>query len=509
MLKRRIARWGLGRNQNEAVVAEALRIAIQRETQSKKTAFIIGNRTVTRKEIDRYLQRKGICDAHSFITNSHRKAPTSAIIPYTPPQTPPPPDAFNRSNLVRPVDDAYHENDTSASQSQFSVFATAEALITTLSGSYQLQTPLGGPPELELLRKAFLSNDAYYRSIYAFGTFTTSNMTVSEADERLDIFTSGMWRGRDLLIEGEFESAFKCFNEAFGSINAITVQHSRRFLPELFEMFLNFQLEERFDILQSLLNFISQICNISGNRNAWLLQIIEPLLQLNRADRIDVVERLMQNVVSHFKRNVGEDHPETKSILKALSRSAFRRKPVSQAIGHLQAILQDDQAIASMSIYENCNLLVELALCHRVQNRFDDSVDWAQQAWKQADILDSVFHQTDIKVRCLRVMSYVEKKRGNWQAAYDLGKEAVKISSIGLGSEDSLTALVRVESTDLQNQAMASGAELFLGEMPQSSNHLVDNRELDLMEQCANQSEPGITLMAPSPGVLSWGYSTN
>jgi hypothetical protein len=225
---------------------------------------------------------------------------------------------------MRPIDDFYPEKGTSASQTEFFVFPTAEALFSTISCSQQLQAPLAGPPELELLRKALLSNDAYYRSIHAFATFTTiSTTTLAKFDELLDIFTSGMWRGRDLLIEGEFQSAFKCFDEAFDSINAITVQRSRRFLPELFEMVLNFQLEDSFDILQSLLCFISQICNVNRNRNKWLSQIMVSLLRMNRADRIDAVDRLMQNVFSHFETNVGQDHPETKSIHKALPQSVF------------------------------------------------------------------------------------------------------------------------------------------------------------------------------------------
>jgi tetratricopeptide (TPR) repeat protein len=459
MLKSRLGNWGVGRNLREGDIVEALRIAFQREArEGKKTDFVIRNKTVTRRDIARYLGRKGIRDFRDFVDKSTKRGDPSLIHPYTPPPTRP----------VSPVvvdpfsfcDEIVLAGTTRSHPDDFLHFFCSRSSSENAFAFSQISTPLADPPELELLHDALLSNDLYIRSIFPNHYPPGDSPPFEGGSDDLSDFTNGMWRGRDLLIEQEYKEAFKHFNKAFVAVQSLLETNHRGFLPEFFEMLLNFQLEEQVDILQSLLQFITHMSVSNGGLQNLVSRITMPLLQMNRQTRLEAVERLMNNVLENFQSNIGQDHPESKSIQKALTRSLVRRKPLSKAIFHLESLLEYDQAIPSMPHYDRCNVLVELALCHRAQYRLDDAAQWIATAWQAADGLESLFHQADIRVRCLRLMSYIEKKKENWQAAYDLAKRAVSISTVGMGETDSLTALVRDEFTTIKAQACEAGVAI-------------------------------------------------
>jgi hypothetical protein len=110
---------------------------------------------------------------------------------------------------------------------------------------YHIPLLLAGAPQLELLQHALVLNRGYYDYISeASNTWRarSSNhntpLDFSECEE-LKGFTTGIWRGRDLLLEGQVPKAFICFDHAFASIHGILKNQSRKFLPELYDMLLN------------------------------------------------------------------------------------------------------------------------------------------------------------------------------------------------------------------------------------------------------------------------------
>ena len=84
-----------------------------------------------------------------------------------------------------------------------------------------------------------------------------------------------MWRGRDLLIEQGCMDAFQHFNKAFAVIKSLLETNRSGFLLEFFEMLLDFQLEERFDILGALLCFIAEMAKSKSGLHNTVSRIAE------------------------------------------------------------------------------------------------------------------------------------------------------------------------------------------------------------------------------------------
>jgi hypothetical protein len=66
MLKKRIKKWDLDRDHKQADMLYAVHIALERESQGKKTAFLIRGRVVSVEEIQHYFCRKGVQDLRSL-----------------------------------------------------------------------------------------------------------------------------------------------------------------------------------------------------------------------------------------------------------------------------------------------------------------------------------------------------------------------------------------------------------------------------------------------------------
>ena len=84
MLKKQIKSWDLDRNHKQADMLYALRVALQRAAQGKKTVFLIRGRIVTFHNVKKYFRRKGIHDLESLMTGASTAAPTTRIDCRTP-----------------------------------------------------------------------------------------------------------------------------------------------------------------------------------------------------------------------------------------------------------------------------------------------------------------------------------------------------------------------------------------------------------------------------------------
>ncbi|KAE9381186.1 hypothetical protein N431DRAFT_476070 [Stipitochalara longipes BDJ] len=84
MFKKRIKKWNLDRNHKQADMLYAVKIALNREAQGKKTAFVIRGRVVTFEEVQYYFRRKGIRDLRALVKDEDDVNPTTRIECHTP-----------------------------------------------------------------------------------------------------------------------------------------------------------------------------------------------------------------------------------------------------------------------------------------------------------------------------------------------------------------------------------------------------------------------------------------
>ncbi|KAF3918148.1 hypothetical protein ABW20_dc0100696 [Dactylellina cionopaga] len=455
MLKKRMKDWKITSYHKDSDIAEAVRITADREKINKRTILKIGDKWVSQEDILKYLRRKHVRNQRTWASKVlDSKQPVSTIEPYTPPPTPP-----------ATGDSDEPEEQMSANELDSLRFQAARHTFISTYSQEHIRVLIQGPHESEMLSKALWNTDFYCQKL--FFTEDRSPGLSDLTSDQLNDFTNAMWKGWDFLFDDN-PGAFDYFRAGFISLEKLVKSHNRRFLPELLEMLLNLQLEPQIDILEKLLRQISGLCREYSLTDDMLYHIIESLLALDNTSRLEAVDRLMNNVRAHFTFKLGQGNPETKSIEKALTRSAFRKLPVSKAISRLEYMFQEEPSAgtsAMMNLYNKCNICIELALCYRSQTQRDpdkivDVEAWITQAMLLASGLDSEFHRADIRVRCHRVMSYVERKKGNWQTAYEHWKDAVVESSDGLGSTDSLTVLVESELADFMARASLNGVAL-------------------------------------------------
>ncbi|KAK6525875.1 hypothetical protein TWF281_010919 [Arthrobotrys megalospora] len=458
MLKKRMREWKITSYHKEPDIAEAVRITADREKINKKTVFTIGEKRVTQEEIQRYLRRKGIRNPRAW-ASAVVKRPASVIQVHTPapsrPSSPSPDASSGRSESSDDIEEIDRNSELSANALERRRFQEACDVFVSTASREHINQLVRGPHESQMLEAAIWNTDYYCDMLFVLEDLNPGLADLTS--DALNDFTNGMWKGWDYLFDDNM-IAFTYFREGFASLDKLVHSHNRRFLPELLEMLLNLRLEPRVDVLQILLQRLAELYKTSDPK---LYEVFLSLLSLDNWNRLEVVERLMNKVSERFGRKLGPTHPETKSIQKALTRSVFRKLPVSKAITELQTrIVEDEEEITQELLYKKCNVCIELALCYRSRGDIAQVEAWILQAMLLSGELTSTFHQADISVRCHRVMSYVERNKGNWQAAYGHWQAAVFESSIGLGSTDSLTVLVESELRDFVKRAQRNGIVL-------------------------------------------------
>ncbi|KAF3181107.1 hypothetical protein TWF788_006608 [Orbilia oligospora] len=458
MLKKRMRDWKLTSYHKEPDIAEAVRITADREKLNKKTVFTIGDKRVTQEEIQRYLRRKGIRNPRAW-ASTVVKQPVSVIQIHTPgpsrPSSPSPGASSGRSESSDDIEEIDRVSEISTNATERRLFQEACDIFVSTASREHIRQVVRGPHESQMLETAIWNTDYYCDMLFVLEELNPGLADLTS--DALNDFTNGMWKGWDYLFDDNM-IAFTYFKEGFASLDRLVHSHNRRFLPELLEMLLNLRLEPRVDVLQILLQRLATLYKHSDPK---LYDVFLSLLSLDNWSRLEVVERLMNKVSERFSRKLGPEHAETKSIQKALTRSVFRKLPVSKAITELQGrVAEEEEESTQELLYKKCNVCIELALCYRSRGDLIQVESWVLQAMLLSEQLTSSFHQADISVRCHRVMSYVERNKGNWQAAYGHWQCAVLKSSLGLGSTDSLTVLVESELRDFVKRAQRNGIVL-------------------------------------------------
>ena len=442
MLKNRLIKWGFEKYLKEADVAQALLLIQQRQADGRyRNELSIKGRRVTISDINEYLRRKRIRDTSEMVRVAASLPPSPRIFAYTPPPSPGPSiPPLPLPHPFIPLNEILSVNDPDLDEfEEFPPFFDPPISPIPVD-----------PTELARINLALSLNSQYFYYLSTGGPKIATYLWEGPEGQNLKMFTSGMWRCHDLLLEDRSEDAQLYFAQAIAVVSSVVQDRSRKLLPELYEMLLTFQLPDNKNFLPTMLDFIGNLSSRCEDATPYISEIAQILLSLDILTRTDTAEKLLRDAAQHFQSRLSPTHPETLSMNKALARSAFMPQERPWTIESLHTLLDDPQALAIITPYDHCNALTELALCYRAQQLYSDAKQRASEAWVVSDLIQSPTLRADMQITCLRIKGWVAAKTGDRINAKDYGQRALDLSVHELGWEDSLTALVAAEFEELR-----------------------------------------------------------
>jgi hypothetical protein len=163
MLKKRINKWSLDKKRKEADMLGALRIALEREAQGKKSIFLDRGRLVTFEDIKYYFRRKGVHDIHAMLAGLIASTSSALIKCYTPPATPRAPDMIG----LEPEDVSDLEQLLSdGSIGEFNMDDTTSPVPTSSRAISHVQTMRSADTRSGQLEYLLTFNSSYYESVF-------------------------------------------------------------------------------------------------------------------------------------------------------------------------------------------------------------------------------------------------------------------------------------------------------------------------------------------------------
>jgi hypothetical protein len=244
MLKKRIKKWDLDRNHKQADMLYAVKIALERESQGKKSAFLIRGRMVTFEEVQHYFRRKGVRDLRSLVKDADVAQPTTRIECRTPEPT-------NIRSGDRPVSGIEvatksFENDPCRSSSGITLIPYPNRVGRVLPQSL----------ELSQLDQLLHYGRDYYNSWCERRVW--KGEPVFGIPSLIDFYLN-LSHGQDLVNAGQVNKAFELFDRAFDLIKGLLEKEALLFLPYLYHILLRWQGTQPQDVLLKMLEFISQM----------------------------------------------------------------------------------------------------------------------------------------------------------------------------------------------------------------------------------------------------------
>lgn len=459
-LKYWVREWRIQRKNSKNRIYDALHIAHLLGVADDAQATVFSdNRLITMTEIRRYLRQRGIsniptladCERQSLNRSCRREG-------------------LQRSSFgVSEFHNVVETNDSGCADSIWVTNNTPVHVATVPASTSTSVRPLHhhhlsslqvlDPTVPESYRHLLWQNMGHFSALFK-SPASTRDLEQPSGDQLiandLKNFTNGMWRGRDHILEGRMTKANESFSFAFNFLKKIVVvRETRKFLPELYEIIINFQLGVHQVLLDNLLFHTAETLRAENKSSSPIALIVASLLKLDRSERLACVEQLLRQIYSCFRIELGEDHRETLSIKRVLSRSVYRRQEMGDAVTHLRNILADQQTRQTKDLYDSCGVMIELAHCYRFQRQYREARLWTCKAWQNAVLIQSQVNRADIRVRCLRISCKIQQAEQKWESAQAVGREAFILCSSILGAGDSLTALVEDELAELEDDLAA------------------------------------------------------
>jgi hypothetical protein len=288
MLKKRIKKWGLDRNHKQADMLYAVKIALERESQGKKSAFLIRGRVVTFEEVQHYFRRKGVRDLRSLVKDADVARPTTRIECRTPEPTNIPVGSGDRFVSGIEIATKSCENDLRRSSSGITLIPDPNRVGRVLPQSLELG---------QLDQLLHYGRDYYYswrerrvwkgqQSIFWVTPLTEFDLNLSH--------------GQHLVNAGQINVAFSHFNSAFGLIKCLLEKETLLFLPYLYRIFSSWQRSQQQDVLLKMLEFISQMIRTRFPHLRPVQQSLTLLRGMSVEQRYNCSTRVFQSLVSRL-----------------------------------------------------------------------------------------------------------------------------------------------------------------------------------------------------------------
>jgi hypothetical protein len=325
MLKKRIRKWDLDRNNKHADMVFALKLAFEREAMGKETFFRIRGRLVTFQDVKHYFHRKGIRDLKAVVSAIVNPSPTTQINCRTPePEMPIRGRATHDPETTESVEEPipprnFTENDIDAS---YSVMAFPDPdqvnLIMTAT------SPFSDVEQLLYLGRAYydaiFDNPGWRNNHYSFDV------------DSLEIFYHHMFDGQRLLEENNITEAFVRLDDGFDMIRSLLYQQVLLFLPYLYHLLLPGRATYAPEIVTGLLSFTSQMASICSPQLHPIRQSLTLLGRMLPEDRGESSRLLFQNVLDRVEIEF-DDIPEPLEMdLNLLCSRLWTASPAGQDV---------------------------------------------------------------------------------------------------------------------------------------------------------------------------------
>ncbi|KAE9372648.1 hypothetical protein N431DRAFT_457350 [Stipitochalara longipes BDJ] len=156
MLKKRIKKWNLDRNHKQADMLHAVRVALERQSLGKRTAFLIRGRVVSFEEVQRYFRKKGVRDLRVLVKNTNVLVPTTRIECYTP----------EPSDILKEHEHRHIVDGNIATVAFRDYLCHSSSAVTIVADPNQVMRVLQQPSELNQLDQLIHYGHDYYASIF-------------------------------------------------------------------------------------------------------------------------------------------------------------------------------------------------------------------------------------------------------------------------------------------------------------------------------------------------------
>jgi hypothetical protein len=305
MLKKRIKKWDLDRNHKQTDMLYAVKIALERESQGKKSAFLIRGRVVTFEEVQHYFRRKGVRDLRSLVKDADVARPTTRIECSTPEPTNIPVESGDRPVSGIEVATKSFENDLRQSSSG----------ITLIPDPNQVGRLLPQSLELSQLDQLLHYGRDYYNSRFEV-RYWKIRPEIFEINS-LESFYRNLSDGHNLVNAGQVNVAFEHFDRAFGLIKGLLEKETLLFLPYVYHILLPWQRIQHQDVLLRMLEFISQMIRTRFPHLRPVQQSLTLLHGMSVEQRYNCSTRMFQSLLNGLQGVFLDDVPDESQLREA------------------------------------------------------------------------------------------------------------------------------------------------------------------------------------------------
>ena len=334
MLKKRIKKWDLDRHRKQADMLHAVKIALERESQGKKTAFLIRGRVVTFEAVQHYFRRKGVRDLRSLLKDANAAVPTTRIECLTP--TP-----------VRIPDESEHYQVTGieiASERSENYHSSSGILV--ISDPSQVARVLQQSPELDQLDQLLHYGRNYYDRLFEGRDWKRQQKAFELSS--LEIFYHKLFDGHDMLDAGYVSVAFEYFDVAFDYIRVILDEGVMLFLPYLYHILLPGRGFHDQHVLLNLLQFISQMIHTRFPHLRPIENSLVLLWGMPVEQRSNCSARVFQSLLDQLKGEFHDDVPDELQLREATKVLCYAtQKPLGQ-----EAQSYDSYKMTSLAVWK-------------------------------------------------------------------------------------------------------------------------------------------------------------